>query len=140
MRTFVDTNVLVYAYDRAEDAKRGRALQVLREVSSTDLVLSTQVLSEFYVATTRPSRPLLSTDRAREVVTSLSWTTVEAVDSDLVRRALRIHNDQSLSYWDSLIVAAATRAECSRILTEDFGSTSPIEGVQIEDPFLVEAG
>lgn len=140
MRTFVDTNVLVSAYDRADDAKQRRALQVLREVAPTDLVLSSQVLSEFYVATTRPDRRLLTTDRAREVVTSMSWTTVEVVDSDLVRRALRIHKSQPLSYWDSLIVAAATRAECSRILTEDFSSISPIEGVQIQNPFLAEVG
>jgi predicted nucleic acid-binding protein len=140
MRTFIDTNVLVYAYDRAEDAKQRRALQVLREVPPTDLVLSSQVLSEFYVATTRPSRPLLTTDRARAVVTSMSWTTVEVVDSDLVRRAVRIHRNQSLSYWDSLIVAAANRSECGRILTEDFSSTSPIEGVQIQNPFLAEVG
>ena len=138
MRTFVDTNVLVYAYDRAEDVKQRRALQVLREVAPTDLVISSQVLSEFYVATTRPSRPLLTTDRAREVVTSMSWTTVEVVDSDLVRRALGIHKNQSLSYWDSLIVAAATRAECTRILTEDFSSASPLEGMRIENPFLAE--
>jgi predicted nucleic acid-binding protein len=140
VRTFVDTNVLVYAYDRAEDMKRQSALHVLREVAPTDLVLSSQVLSEFYVATTRPSRPLLTKDRAREVVTSMSWTTVEVVDSDLVRRALRIHRNHPLSYWDSLIVAAATRAECGRILTEDFSSTSPIEGVQIQNPFLAEVG
>ena len=140
MRTFVDTNVLVHAFDRAEDAKRRRAPQVLRGVAPTDLVLSSQVLSEFYVATTRPPRPLLTTDRARAVVTSMSWTTVAVVDSDLVRRALHIHKNQSLSYWDSLIVAAATRAECSRILTEDFSSTSPIEGVQIQNPFLAGVG
>jgi hypothetical protein len=73
---------------------------VLRELAPTDLVLSSQVLSEFYVATTRPDRRLLTTDRAREVVTSMSWTTVEAVDSDLVRRAPRIHKNQPrLSYW-----------------------------------------
>jgi predicted nucleic acid-binding protein len=140
VRTFVDTNVLVYAYDRAEDVKQERALQVLHEVEPTDLVISSQVLSEFYVATTRPSRPLLTADRAREVVTSMSWTTVEVVDSDLVRRALNICRNHPLSYWDSLIVAAANRAECGRILTEDFTSASPIEGVQIQNPFRAEAG
>lgn len=142
MRTFVDTNVLVYAYDRAEAVKQERALHVLRSVSPTDLVVSSQVLSEFFVATTRPSRPLLTTDRARDVVTALSWTTVEVVDSELVRRALTIHQKNSLSYWDSLIVAAAVRAECVRILTEDFSSTSPLENVRIENPFqrIVDSG
>jgi predicted nucleic acid-binding protein len=140
MRTFVDTNVLVYAYDRGEAVKQRRAVQVLRDVSPTDLVLSSQVLSEFFVATTRPSRPLLSADRARDVVTALSWTTVEAVDSELIRRAITIHQRYPLSYWDSLIVAAATRAECVRILTEDFSSASPLEGMRIENPFLAEDG
>lgn len=60
MRTFVDTNVLVSAYDHAEAAKHDRAIEILAGIEPGELVVSAQVLNEFYVVTTRPDRGLLS--------------------------------------------------------------------------------
>lgn len=137
MRTFVDTNVLVYAHDRGEPAKRERALAVLAATDRRALVLSTQVLSEFYVATTRPQRQLLSREAARRIVTDLLLTPVEPVDADLVRRVHRLHASHSLSYWDALVVGAAARAGCQRLLTEDLQAGQVIDGVRVENPFVV---
>ena len=132
MKSFIDTNVLVYAHDRADEAKHDRALAVLADLSPSELIISTQVLNEFYVVTTRPGKELLSRAQAREIVMALSWTTVEPIDADLVRRAMDLH---ALSYWDSLVVAAAARAGCACILTEDLDDGAVVDGVRVENPF-----
>lgn len=139
MRTFVDTNVLVYAYDRADARKHDRAVAVLSEADPGELVISAQVLNEFYVVVTRPHRQLLSAERARSVVTALSSTSVEPVDVDLVQRALAVQASEPISYWDALVVAAASRANCARLLTEDLSDATTVAGVRIEDPFRVTA-
>jgi predicted nucleic acid-binding protein len=135
MKTFVDTNVLVYAYDNSEPAKRHRADQVLSTIDVDDLVLSAQVLNEFYVATTRPGRQLLTSKHAARVVRWFANARVEPVDADLVRRALLTHERHQVSYWDALIVAAAARRDCARLLTEDLSHGTVIDGVEIVDPF-----
>lgn len=135
MKSFIDTNVLVYAHDRADEAKRDRALAVLAELSPSELIISTQVLNEFYVVTTRPGKELLSRAHAREIVMALSWTAVEPIDADLVRRATDLHAVHALSYWDSLVVAAAARAGCACILTEDLDDGAIVDGVRVENPF-----
>ena len=118
MRTFIDTSVLVYAWDEADPAKKQQALSALDPVAD-DLVLSTQVLNEFSVVVTRPGRILMSSDDAVRFVERLALSGVEPIDADLVLRAHRIHRDHGVSYWDSLMVAAASRAACERILTDD---------------------
>lgn len=135
MRTFVDTNILVYAYDRADIEKHDRAVATLAELDPGDLIISTQVLSEFFVVATRPNQRLLSPQAARDAVVALSVTTVEPVDVDLVRRALDVHSTALVSYWDALILAAAVRAGCARLLTEDLTAGSIVQGVRIENPF-----
>jgi predicted nucleic acid-binding protein len=135
VKSFIDTNVLVYAHDRADEAKHDRAIAVLADLSPSELIISTQVLNEFYVVTTRPGKELLSKAEAREIVKALSWTTVEPVDADLVRRAIDLHAAHALSYWDSLVVAAAKRAGCARILTDDLDDGTVIDGVRVENPF-----
>ena len=135
MKSFIDTNVLVYAHDLADEAKHDRAVAVLADLRPNELIISTQVLSEFYMVTTRPGKELLSRAQAREIVRALSWTTVEPVDADIVRRAIDLHAVHALSYWDSLVVAAAARTGCARILTEDLDDGAVLDGVRVENPF-----
>ena len=135
MRTFVDTNVLVYAQDVADPDKHGRALAVLAELDPVDLVVSAQVLNEFFVVVTRPGRELMPVAEARALVVTMSATAVEPVDADLVRRSVALHARYSLSHWDSLIVAAAARSGSRRLLSEDLGAGDVIDGVRIENPF-----
>lgn len=135
MRSFVDTNVLVYAVDRAEPAK-GRAAASLLQERANDLVLSAQVLSEFYaVATRRLDEPLSEADAAA-FVDDLDRLPIVSVDVDLVRDGIRQSREGRLSYWDGLILAAARRASCEVVLTEDLAHGTVIGGVRIENPFL----
>ena len=135
MRTFIDTNVLVYAWDEADPAKKQQALAALDPNVDDDLVLSTQVLSEFYVVVTRPGRALMSSEEAARIIERFALSGVEPIDADLVLRAHRIHRDHAVSYWDALIVAAASRAGCERVLTEDLSAGTSIDGVRVQNPF-----
>jgi predicted nucleic acid-binding protein len=134
-RTFVDTNVLVYAVDAADPAKRQRALAVLEPTGETDLVVSAQVLSEFYVVVTRKLAAPIRPEDAGAMVDQLSRLPVVALDASLVRSAIVAGRDWHLSYWDALIIRAAEVSGCDLLLSEDFGGASGYGSVRIENPF-----
>lgn len=132
---FVDTNVLLYAVSRApnEDRKRRVALAILEAV---DLVLSVQVLQEFYVQATRASRSdRLSHRLACDLVES--WLRYPVVETSiaLMQSALVARERWQLSYWDAAIVEAARAAGCSLLLTEDLDHGTDFAGVRVQDPF-----
>jgi predicted nucleic acid-binding protein len=133
-RAFVDTNVLVYAVDAADPRKREIARTLLAE-RANELVLSAQVLSEFYVVTTRKLTVPLSEEDAAGYVEELSGLPVVVTDAELVRRGIGISRTAQLSLWDGLIVAAAHVGGCRRLLSEDLAAGTTIEGVTIDNPF-----
>ncbi len=135
MASFLDTNVLVYAYDRASETKREIALEILED-DTLSLVISSQVLNEFYWVTTRKLRPPLSADVAHEVVRQLSEGEVVAVDAALVDDAITLSKHHRISLWDAGIIAAARRADCTELLTEDLAHGSVVGGVKVRDPFV----
>ncbi len=131
---FLDTNVLVYAVDRDELAKRDRARQLLAsDVHS--LVLSPQVLGEFYVVATRKLRRPVPEPVAARLVEHFSRLRSVVIDWALVRSAIAISQESGTSYWDGLIVAAARVAGCRRLITEDLSHDVVIAGVRVENPF-----
>jgi predicted nucleic acid-binding protein len=134
--TFLDTNVLVYAYDSGEPEKAGIAKRLLSEVDPGEFVLSTQVLSEFYVTVTRKLKRALDGPSAAQAVDLLSLLNVVSVDVEVVKAAARISEASQISYWDGLIVAAAAAAGCGRVLSEDMNDGQVIAGVRVENPFV----
>lgn len=133
-RTFVDTNVLVYRLDVGEPIKRARAREVIDQLAGR-MVISTQVLGEFFVTITRKMQPATPAGLAADMVADLSRQPVVRTDAQLVRAAIETSQRSQISYWDALIVEAAVTGGCSRILTEDLGAGSVIRGVEIVDPF-----
>jgi predicted nucleic acid-binding protein len=135
-KTFLDSNVLVYSVDEspAEKAKHERAIEVL-SARPQDLVLSTQVLQEFYVVTTRKLKTPLSEERAARAVRGLTKLDVVGVDAPLVLAAVDTSRLVQLAFWDALIIEAASRAGCERVLSEDLNATQVIRGVRVENPF-----
>jgi predicted nucleic acid-binding protein len=131
---FVDTNVVVYAFDEDEPAKQERAREVLSGADQL-LVLSTQVLAEFYVTVTRKLARPLDASTARQAVEQLSELPVVPTDADLVLAAIDVSDRHELSFWDGLIVQAASSAGCDTILTEDLSHGSVIAGVSVDNPF-----
>lgn len=130
---FLDTNVLVYANSQG-DYRAAIARQLLIDGG----VVGIQVLNEF-----------ASVARAK---LGFTWTGVqEAIEKILILcpnprplrvethlRALELSKRYGFSIWDGLILAAATEARCSKLLTEDLQHGQVVEGVRIENPFLAK--
>ena len=135
-RVFVDTNVLVYAFDASEPEKKAAALDLLdRGRKEGNLVVSVQVLQELYVTVTRKLTPPLPEREALEAVEKLALLPVVAADRDLVLDGIRGSQRLRISFWDALIVAAARRAGARRLLTEDLSHGQDYDGVTAFDPF-----
>ena len=136
---FVDTNVLVYARDAGEGAKQVRAaawLDVLWEGGRART--SVQVLQEYYAVVTRKLKPGLAVADARADVRSLAaWDPIPN-DSALMERAWQLEDAGGLAIWDALIVAAAQRAHCGVLLTEDLQAGRDFGGVRVVNPFETE--
>lgn len=138
--TFVDTNVLVYAHDLSETDRRPVAQAVIDDLWRTRRgVLSTQVLSEFYVVATRKFDPPLSRRAARDVVAAYAAWRVVQVDSPLILAASSLEERHTLSFWDALIVEAAVRGGATRLLSEDLQTGRRIRGLTVENPFPTTA-
>lgn len=136
MTAFLDTNVLVYAIDRSEPAKRTIAHELLAR-RAEELIVSAQVLSELYAVITRKFRESITPEQAASFVDRISNLPVVAIDADLVREAIALSRDAQLSYWNGLILAAARVAGCDVVLTEDLSHGSTIAGVRVENPFAM---
>lgn len=135
-RSFVDTNVLVYAYDvdAGEKHEIARAL-VAGLWRSREGMLSTQLLQEFYVTVTRKLLTPLEPVVARRVVATYRSWPVELIDVTAILDATEVGERNQLSFWDALIVTAACGAGAEQLLTEDLQSGQHIEGVMIDNPF-----
>lgn len=135
VKTFVDTNVLVYAHDVDDLSKHDLAKDALRELWNDGTgLLSPQVLQEFYINVTRKIATPLAKDAARLVVSTYAIWCVDVTAAD-VAAAFRIEDEAKIGFWDALIVASAAKAGAVRLLSEDLNAGQTIAGVQIENPF-----
>ena len=133
-RSFFDTNVLIYADDKADPAKQQRALDLVAEHRRARTgVVSLQVLQEYFVTVTRK----LSVDarvarRKVELLAEFDVATPEVAD---ILAAIDLHRLHEFSFWDALILRAAKQAGCSIVFSEDMQDTREIDGVRIVNPF-----
>jgi predicted nucleic acid-binding protein len=138
-RTFVDTNVLIYAHDVDAKAKHEIAKRVLSELwSERSGAMSLQVLQEFYVNVTRKIPTPLSKRAARPVVESYATWCIETTPTEIAT-AFRLEDECRIGFWDALILAAAMKCGAVRILSEDLHAGQMIAGIRIENPFAVLA-
>jgi predicted nucleic acid-binding protein len=136
-RSFVDSNVLIYAYDADAGVKRIAAAALLRNLwDQRSGVLSTQVLHEFYINVTRKIATPLAKSSARAVVDAYAPWCVNTTAAE-TSAAFRIEDEAQIGFWDALIVAAAHKAGAVRIFSEDLNRGQTIAGVRIENPFSV---
>ena len=137
MRVFFDTNVLVYLFDDDAPEKQALARTVLqREVEDGRAVLSTQVLQEFFVATTRKLADPLSSEDGERAVRDLAELPVIQVTTRLVLDAVRRTRKTGFSFWDALIIETALVGGADRLLTEDLQHGQRIDGLLVENPFI----
>jgi predicted nucleic acid-binding protein len=132
---FVDTNVLLYAVSTApQEARKARVARAILEAD--DLALSAQVLQEFYVQATRPSRPgALSHDDAAALIERWLRFPVQETTVALTRKAFESSAQWNLSYWDAAVVEAARLQGCPELLSEDLSAGRDYGGVRVVNPF-----
>ena len=117
-KTFVDTNVLIYAHDIDAGVEHQIAKTLLRDLwSERTGVLSVQVLQEFYVNVTRKISSPLSKDLARLVVNSYAIWCTETTPIEIAS-AFWIEDESRIGFRDALIVSSASRNGATRILSE----------------------
>jgi predicted nucleic acid-binding protein len=134
--TFVDTNVIAHAHDRSEPEKRSRAASLLSRLwRRRSGVVSTQVLQELYVVLTRKLPRPLTSGSARELLALYAQWHVVEVDVALVLAAAHSEARHRLSFWDALIVEAASRAGATHLVSEDLQAGRLVRGVRITNPF-----
>jgi predicted nucleic acid-binding protein len=136
--TFVDTNVLVYSRDASEGEKHQRARAWMAHLWTTRQGrLSYQVLQEFYVTVTEKLDPGLDRESAqRDVRSFLPWQPV-TLDARVLENAWHVQGRYRLSWWDSLIAAAAQVVGCTYLLTEDLQDGLQLGSVRVVNPFRV---
>jgi predicted nucleic acid-binding protein len=134
-RSFLDSNVLVYTDDLDELRKREIALALVERCRQESKgVVSTQVLQEYFVTTTKKLR--VSAEVARSKVEIFARLHLVRIALDDILAAIDLHRLHGFSLWDSLVIRSATEAGCSTLFTEDLQHGRKIGGLEIINPFL----
>jgi predicted nucleic acid-binding protein len=135
-KTFVDSNILIYAHDLDAKEKRIAAEALLRELwANRSGVLSPQVLQEFYVNATRKLSKPLPRVTARLIVEKYALWCIDTTAAE-VQMAFRIEDEARINFWDALICASALKSGAKVIFSEDMNSGQSIAGIRIENPFI----
>lgn len=135
VRAFLDTNVLVYAVDSADPAKRAKAEALLALRDEHDFVLSPQILAEFYVVATRKLAVPLPEATAEAMIEALAPLSVVVIDAALVRAAAASARAWQMSLWDALVLRSAESAGCDVVFSEDFATDRAYGSIRVVNPF-----
>jgi len=134
-KIFIDTNILIYTVDAHDAEKQIRARSIVKSVVENDLpVISTQILQEFYSASTTKLKvdPLI----AKNLVHNFGNMEVVPVDPHTIEQGIDISILCRISFWDGLVVAAAEQANCEILFSEDLNNGQTIRGIKILNPFF----
>lgn len=136
MKFFFDTNILVYLFDTDTPDKRKKARALFqRHAEAGDILLSTQVLQEFYVAVTRKLVRPLDTAVAADAVSGFSELALVQIDSELIVAAIHRSRNSRLSFWDALIVQAAIEGHANTLYSEDLQHGQMLDSLRVVNPF-----
>lgn len=136
-KIFIDTNILVYTLDQKNIEKRDMARKIVKKVvESHQPVISTQVIKEFYVVASNKLKadPII----VKNIIHNFHNMEIVNNDLDLIEQAIDISILSTLSFWDSLIIAAAEKANCEYVLSEDLNSGQNYRGIKLLNPFIKE--
>jgi predicted nucleic acid-binding protein len=134
-KSFVDTNILVYAHDFTTGKKHERARALVEKLwDSGEGVLSTQVLQELCVSLRRKAARPLSTESTRQVIQDYSTWEVVVNTAESTLQALDLEQRYKISFWDALIVQAATSCGAAILYSEDLADGQSFGGVKVVNP------
>jgi predicted nucleic acid-binding protein len=134
-RVFVDTNILIYALDPAEPAKRQASTDLLKTaISNRSLTLSPQSLNETYRVLVQRRR-LMPIDAARSYIRTLAPWAIAPLDAKTTERAFAVEDETGYGWWDCLMLASALQAECRLFVSEDLQDGREVASMRIASPF-----
>ena len=135
-RIFVDTNILIYAYDVTAGQKHAIASNILADLWNARLgVVSTQVLQEFFVNVVHKIQRPIDIRLAKDIVRDLLKWHFVVNNGESILEAIDIHERYGYSFWDAMIIAAAIKGGAAVLMTEDLQDGQTIGGVSIKNPF-----
>jgi len=135
-KVFLDTNIILYAYDVSAGEKHQRAKEIVLDLWNSGLaVISTQVLQEFFVTATQKIPKPLDNRFAKDIVGDLLKWEVVINDGVAVLDAIELLLQYGYSFWDSLIIEASIKGGAEILLSEDLSHGQTIQGVTIMNPF-----
>jgi predicted nucleic acid-binding protein len=132
---FLDTNVLVHAYDSKNPQKRHIAQELVMRALSGQMVISTQVLAELATTLLHKISPAAQPDEVATILDVLGPIKAVAPDADLIRRAVQARSHYGVHFYDGMILAAAERGGCQKIWSEDLNAGQLYFGMAVENPF-----
>ena len=133
-RSFIDTNVLIYAEASDEPAKRQAALALLKQLyESASGVLSTQVLQEYCNVALKKLK--LPAAHIRAQLDLYEQFEIVQITPALIRAGLDLHQTRSVSFYNAIVLASAATAGCSELFSEDLNTGELVGGVRIINPF-----
>jgi len=133
-KIFIDTNLIVYTLDKSNVYKQERARNIIRKIVDVhQLVISTQVIKEFYVVAINKMKadPII----VKNIIHNFRNMEIVTNDLELIEQAIDISVISQISFWDSLIIAAAEKANCEYIFSEDLNPGQTYRGVLVINPF-----
>jgi predicted nucleic acid-binding protein len=134
---FVDTNILVYAFDRSAGHKHDVAAQLMEGWwENKNGCLSIQVLQEFFVNVTRKITLPLEVQTARQLVADLTQWHIHVPEASDLLEAIDLHMAYQLSFWDAMVLQSAARLDCKQLLSEDLSHGQSYGDVQVINPFI----
>lgn len=133
---FLDTNVLVYAYDTSDPRKQRIAQGLIHRALDGEIAASSQVLGEFAATLLHKLTPSVKPADLAVLLESLSSIYLVPLDGDVVLRAVKAHSQYGLHFYDGMIVATAERGGCRKIWSEDLSAGQEYFGVTVENPFV----
>lgn len=136
VKYFLDTNILIYAFDRSAGKKHDLALKVVNDCwENKNGCLSIQVLQEFFVTATRKIAKPLEHPTARQIVVDLAHWHLHTPMIEDILQAIDFQKNYQLSFWDAQVVQSADNSGCKRLLSEDLNHGQVYGDVQVINPF-----
>jgi predicted nucleic acid-binding protein len=133
---FLDTNVLVYAYDLNDRRKQHIAQELLQRAVSSEIATSSQVLAEFAATLLHKMKPIVQPAALIDILNAFGPIPLIPLDDHIVVRAVQAHAQYGLHFYDGMIVAAAERGGCQKIWSEDLNPGQKYFNVPVENPFI----
>lgn len=133
---FLDSNILVYAYDRSEPRKQQMAQGLVRRAVAGEITASSQVLGEFAAMLLHKLSPPATPEDLMALLDTLGPIKLVPIDGDVVLRAVQARAEYGVHFYDGMILAAAERGGCQKIWSEDLNAGQKYFGCVVENPFV----